>query len=48
MDMTSKGRKKKGADGEEEEENEGRRKEVKRKSIFDRENIKRKPYEVNE
>ena len=47
MDMTSKGRKKKGADGEEDEENE-RRREVKKKSIFDRENIFRKPYEVNE
>jgi hypothetical protein len=47
MDMTSKGRKKKGEDGEEEEE-EGRRREVKKKSIFDRENIFRKPYEINE
>jgi hypothetical protein len=47
MDMSSKGRKKKGEDGEEEEENE-RRGEVKKKSIFDRENIFRKPYEINE
>jgi hypothetical protein len=47
MDMSSKGYKKKGEDGEEEEENE-RRRELKKKSIFDRENIFRKPYEVNE
>ena len=47
MDMTSKNRKKKGDDGEEDEEN-GRRREVKKKSIFDRENIFRKPYEINE
>lgn len=47
MDMTSKTRKKKGDDGEEDEEN-GRRREVKKKSIFDRENIFRKPYEINE
>jgi len=45
MDMTAKKRKK--GDGDEEEDNE-RRKEVKKKSIFDRENIFRKPYEVNE
>ena len=45
MDMTSK--KKKKGDGDDDEENE-RRKEVKKKSIFDRENIFRKPYEVNE
>jgi hypothetical protein len=47
MDMSSKGRKRKGEDGEDDEEND-KRKEVKRKSIFDRENIFRKPYEVNE
>ena len=46
MDMTTKNKKKKG-DGEDDEDNE-RRKEPKRKSIFDRENIFRKPYEVNE
>ena len=45
MDMSSKNKKTK--DGEDEED-EGRRKEVKRKSIFDRENIFRKPFEVNE
>ena len=47
MDMTSKGKKRKGADGDDEEDD-NRRKEVKRKSIFDRENIFRKPYEQNE
>lgn len=47
MDMSSKGRKRKGSDGEDEEESE-KRKVVKKKSIFDRENIHRKPFEVNE
>ncbi len=46
MDMTSKGRKRKGSDGEDEEEE--KRKVVKKKSIFDRENIHRKPFDVNE
>ena len=45
--MSSKGRKRKGSDGEDEDEND-KRKESKKKSIFDRENIFRKPYEVNE
>jgi hypothetical protein len=45
MDMSSKAKKKKG-DGEDDDEKE--RKEIKRKSIFDRENIFKKPYEVNE
>lgn len=45
MDMTAKSKKKKG-DGEDDDEKE--RKEIKRKSIFDRENIFKKPYEVNE
>ncbi len=44
MDMTSKGKKRKGAEGDDEEDD-NRRKEVKKKSIFDRENIFRKPYE---
>ena len=43
--MSSKAKKKKG-DGEDDDEKE--RKEIKRKSIFDRENIFQKPYEVNE
>lgn len=43
--MSSKAKKKKG-DGEDDDEKE--RKEIKRKSIFDRENIFKKPYEVNE
>jgi hypothetical protein len=47
MDMTSKGRKRKGADGEEEDEKE-KKKAVTKKSVFDRENIHRKPFEVNE
>ena len=47
MDMTSKGRKRKGADGEEEDEKE-KKKVVQKKSIFDRENIHRKPFDVNE
>ena len=47
MDMSSKGRKRKGSDGEDEEESE-KRKVVKKKSIFDRENIHRKPFDVNE
>jgi hypothetical protein len=47
MDMTSKGRKRKGADGEEEEEKDKKRA-VTKKSVFDRENIHRKPFEVNE
>ena len=45
--MTSKGRKRKGADGEEEDEKE-KKKVVQKKSIFDRENIHRKPFDVNE
>ena len=45
--MTSKGRKRKGADGEEEDEKE-KKKAVTKKSVFDRENIHRKPFEVNE
>jgi hypothetical protein len=48
MDMSSKGKKRKGEDGEDEEDDNDRRKEVKKKSIFDRENIFRKPFEVNE
>lgn len=49
MDMTSKKRKKgSGDDDEDEDEDNSRRKEVKKKSIFERENIFRKPYESNE
>lgn len=44
MDMTSKNHRRRGQD----DEDQHRLKEVKKKSIFERENILRKPYENNE
>ena len=47
MDMTSKKRTK-GTDDENEDEEEGRKKEKMKKSIFERDNLFKKPYDTNE